>query len=111
MSFGSRLISIRKEQKISQTELAEKVGIHANVLGRYEREEATPSVDVASTLADALGVSLDFLVGKTDVELDKNILDKVISIQKLPEDDKRCIMYSIDGLIQHAKTRKAYTSK
>ncbi len=38
----------------------------------------------------------------------KVILDKVIAIQKLPDEDKTCIMYSIDGLIQHAKTRKAY---
>jgi hypothetical protein len=48
------------------------------------------------------------MVGKTDVELDKSILDKVIAIQKLPEEDKIHIMYSLDGLIQHAKTRLAY---
>lgn len=108
MSFGSRLISIRKERKISQGELAEKTGIHANVLGRYEREEATPSVEMAAKLADVLGVSLDYLVGKTDVELDKAILDKIAAIQRLPDEDKSHIMYSIDGLIQHAKTRLAY---
>lgn len=79
-----------------------------NVLGRYERNEASPSVEMASKLANALGVSLDYLVGNTDVELDKAILDKVVSIQKLPDEDKNCIMYSIDGLIQHAKTRVAY---
>ncbi len=39
MSLGSRLSTIRKELKISQR-LAEKAGIHANVPGRYEREEA-----------------------------------------------------------------------
>lgn len=108
MSLGSRLSRIRKEHKIGQGELAEKVGIHANVLGRYEREEATPSVEMAVKIADALGVSLDYLVGNTDVELDKNILDKIIAIQKLPEEDKSHIMYSLDGLIQHAKTRLAY---
>ncbi|SBV90596.1 helix-turn-helix transcriptional regulator [uncultured Dysgonomonas sp.] len=68
-----------------------------------ERGEATPSVEVAAKLAQVLGVSLDYLVGNTDV-----LLDKVVSIQKLPEEDKKCIMYSIDGLIQHAKTRQAY---
>lgn len=108
MSVGSRINRIRKEHKIPQTELADKVGIHANVLGRYEREEATPSVEIAAKIANALGVSLDYLVGNTDVELDKNILDKVIAIQKLPEEDKSHIMYSLDGLIQHAKTRLAY---
>ncbi len=108
MSLGSRLSTIRKEHKISQSELAEKAGIHANVLGRYEREEATPSVDMAAKIADVLGVSLDYLVGNTDVELDKSILDKLVSIQKLPDEDKNHIMYSLDGLIQHAKTRLAY---
>lgn len=47
---------------------------------------------MAAKIADVLGISLDYLVGKTDVELDKTILDKVVSIQKLPD----------------AKTRLAY---
>ena len=63
---------------------------------------------MASKLANALEVSLDYLVGNTDVELDKSLLDKIVSIQKLSAEDKNCIMYSIDGLIQHAKTRVAY---
>lgn len=108
MSFATRLTTLRKEKKIAQNELAKLVGIHPNVLGRYEREEAKPSVDMAVQLADALGVSLDYLVGKTDVELDQAILEKIITIQKLPDEDRACIMYSINGLIQHAKTRKAY---
>jgi hypothetical protein len=61
------------------------------------------------SIADAFGATLDYLVGKTDMLLDKGILDKVIAIQKLPDEDKTCIMYSIDGLIQHVKTRKVCT--
>ncbi len=108
MGLEQRLSALRKDKKISQQELAEKAGIHPNVLGRYERGEATPSVEMASKLANALGVSLDYLVGNTDVELDRALIDKVVSIQKLPDEDKLAIMYSIDGLIQHAKTRMAY---
>ena len=55
------------------------------------------------------GVSIDYLVGKTDVELSENIIKKIITIQKLPTEDKNHIMYSLDGLIQHAITRQAYT--
>jgi hypothetical protein len=60
-------------------------------------------------LAEALKVSLDYLVlGRTDVNIDQALLEKVLAIQQLPEEDREHIMYSIDGLIQHAKTRLAY---
>ena len=85
--------------------------IKANVLGRCEKSEASPSVEMASKLSKGLGVSHDYLVGNTDVELDKSLLDKIVAIQKLADEDKTCIMYSIDGLIQHAKTKSAYATK
>jgi len=109
MSFGKNIASIRRDRKISQEDLAKKIGIHANVLGRYEREEARPSIEMAAQLADALEVSLDFLAGKTDVQLDNGIVNKVLTIQKLPDEDQKCIMYAIDGLIRDAKTRAAYS--
>lgn len=108
MSFEKNLAELRKQKKLSQEQLSKKIGVHQNVIGRYERGEARPSIELASKLANVLGVSLDYLVGNTDVELDKSIIEKVMTIQKLPEEDKNCIMYSIDGLIQHAKTRQAY---
>lgn len=110
MSFKNRLTELRKQKKISQEELAKTIGVHQNVIGRYERGEAKPSIEGATKLAKALEVSLDYLVGNTDIELDKNIIEKVITIQKLPDKDKQCIMYSIEGLIQHAKTRQAYSA-
>ena len=108
MKLGNRIAGIRKDRKVSQNELALRVGVHANLIGRYERDEAVPSVEVASKLADALDVSLDYLVGKTDLNVDKSLLDKLLTIQQFPEEDREHILYSIDGLIQHAKTRIAY---
>jgi transcriptional regulator with XRE-family HTH domain len=75
---------------------------------QYEGNEEKPSVGMAAKITVVFKVSLDFLVGNTDLELDKSLIDKVVSIQKLPDEDKSCIMYSLDGLIQHAKTRLAY---
>lgn len=34
------------------------------MIGKYEREEAVPSIDAAKKIADALEVSLDYLVGE-----------------------------------------------
>ena len=46
---------------------------------------------MAAKLAGALGVSLDYLVGNTDVELHKSILDKIALIQKLPDEAKKAV--------------------
>lgn len=88
--------------------MAVKAGVHSNLIGRYEREEALPSVEVAAKIADALNVSLDYLAGKSNHQIDQTILDFVLTIQQLPAEDKEHILYSIEGLIQHARTRMAY---
>ena len=108
MTFGLRLASLRKEKKIAQGELAKAVGIHANVLGRYEREEAKPSIDMAAKLADALGVSLDYLIGKTDMEMDMELRDKILTIQRLPNEERQHVIFAIDAMIRDAKARQAY---
>jgi len=71
--------------------------------------EAAPSIEIAGKLAEALKVSLDYLVlGKSDPTVDHALLDKLLTIQQLPEEDREHILHSIDSLIQHAKTRLAY---
>ena len=59
MDFGSVVSELRKQKKISQTDLASQLGIHKNVLGRYERNEVFPSIDIARKIADILEVSLE----------------------------------------------------
>ena len=39
-------------------------------------------------IAEALDVSLDYLVGSTDLQLEKNIINRIQSIQKLTDEDK-----------------------
>ena len=67
-----------------------------------------PSAEIFTKIADALEVSLDYLVGKTELQIDQQIVEKVLTIQMLPDDDRHCIMYAIDGLIRDAKARTAY---
>jgi ribosome-binding protein aMBF1 (putative translation factor) len=48
-----------KQLKWSHVDLAKKVGSSAPIVGRYERDENKPSIDVAAKIADALNVTLD----------------------------------------------------
>ena len=64
MTFGERLRMIREKAGLSQEELAKKIGIHRNSIGGYERDVNEPSLFMLCCLADALGVSTDYLVGR-----------------------------------------------
>ena len=108
MSFEKRIGELRKEKKISQEELSKKIGVHQNVIGRYERGEAKPSIDVATAIADTFNVSLDYLVGKTEFLVDENIANRISTIQKLPDTDREHILFALDAMIRDAKARSAY---
>jgi transcriptional regulator with XRE-family HTH domain len=63
---------------MSQDELAKKLEVHGAVIGRYERDEVKPSIEMAAAIAEALVVSLDYLVGNSDLLLEKNVLNKIM---------------------------------
>jgi transcriptional regulator with XRE-family HTH domain len=106
MTFGEKITMLRKQLKYSQDDLAKKIGTSAPIVGRYEREEIKPSIDVASKLADALDVSLDYLLGKTDrMVLDKKNIQRLEDIEQLPQEDKVHIFYTLDNLIKAAKLK------
>lgn len=108
MSFSKRLIAARKDKELSQGELADMVDSTSITIGRYERDEVKPPLEAAAKIAAALGVSLDYLAGLTDNEVDAAMLNKILDIQLLNEDDRRHIMTTIDALLRDAKARKAY---
>ena len=110
MSFGKRLLELRKSKGLSQTELGQHVGVHKNVLGKYEREDVKPSIDVAIEIADYFGVSLDYLTGKVSKEIDTDIVDRVTTIQNLPKTDQVHILFALDAMIRDAKSRFAYAA-
>jgi hypothetical protein len=48
-------------------------------------------------MAELLDVSLDYLVGKTDILIDSKILNRVIEIQKLPADEQKTVFALLDA--------------
>jgi len=48
------------------------------------------------------------LTGNVDEPVDRSIVDKVISIQKLPKEERERIIFTIDALLRDARSRFAY---
>ena len=64
--YGERLKLLRKEKKVPQKELADFLGISVRGYQFYESEVNEPNVKVLTMLADFYGVTIDYLVGRTD---------------------------------------------
>jgi transcriptional regulator with XRE-family HTH domain len=105
MSFGKRLVETRKKKGLSQEVIAKFLNTKAPVIGRYEREEMVPSVEVATKLASFLEVSLDYLAGNTDTEIDTQILKKIQQIQNLNQEDKGHIFALMDAFLFKASVQ------
>ena len=61
-----RLIALRKKNKLSQQELAVKVGVSLHSVFRWEKGLRTPNAEKLALVADILGVSIEYLLDKTD---------------------------------------------
>ncbi|MGN7784740.1 hypothetical protein ACTJIJ_09445 [Niabella sp. 22666] len=70
--------------------------------------EVMPSIEVAAKIADAPEVSIDYLAGNTDLLLEKNVVNKIIDIQKLDAEDKAHVFAMLDAFLRDHKTKKAY---
>ena len=79
------------------------------MVGKYERSNAIPSVDAAKKIADAFGVSLDYLVGEgINAAFDKKTIVRLQEIQNMDADKKDSLFNIIDAVIRDYKTQKAY---
>ena len=62
MTVGERITYARKQKKLTQANLSRAASTSSDIIGKYERDEIKPSIDTAVKIADALGVTLNYLV-------------------------------------------------
>jgi transcriptional regulator with XRE-family HTH domain len=111
MTLGDKLTMLRKQKNLSQGELADKIGVSRDAIGKYERGDIMPTADKAKKMADVLGVSLDFLMSdkaKEEAVTDKDMIYRMQEIQKLPEAEKDKITSIIDAFIRDTKAKQAF---
>lgn len=65
--FSSRLKELRKERKMTQQDLADSFSVRVRTYQGYEYGESYPEVAKLIAIADFFDVSLDYLVGRSDV--------------------------------------------
>ena len=110
MTLGEHIMLLRKQKGLSQAVLGKQIGTSGDIIGRYERNIMTPSIEVIMKISDSLGVSIDYLVGKTSLELDESVLKRLEDISSLSDENKSFIFRMIDMALRDLKTGHAYAT-
>jgi transcriptional regulator with XRE-family HTH domain len=63
-NFGHRMAETRERAGLTQQQLADRLGTSQRAIARWERDSVALRPDQLFVLADALGVSLDYLIGR-----------------------------------------------
>jgi len=104
MTFGERITYARKQKKMIQADLGKAVGTSGDIIGKYERDEIKPSIDVAAKIADALGVTLDYLVKDAEYQnIDNDALKRLQLIEKLPKEERAHLFATMDAFFAKNK--------
>lgn len=76
MSFGSTLTKLRTERGIFQKELSTYLKVSIGTISNYEKDRHFPDPETLCKIADYFGVSVDFLLERTDFRYNVELLHR-----------------------------------
>ena len=130
MTFGEKLRDLRTKKKLSQADLAQRIGVSLRTITGWETENRYPKKrELYTTLANELGCEVDYLLsereslitdaaenygsrGKKDAEEIVANVQALFAGGKIAEEDMDAMMLALHEAYMEAKLRnKKYTPK
>jgi len=115
--FAKNLARFRKEKGLTQEELVKRSGVAISQIRRYEADNASPTLDVVTKLAKALGISIDELVFDkatgvaTSKIMDRELLEQFEMVCSLEEEDREAVKKILEGIIVKHQVEKMMRPK
>lgn len=78
MKIGERISELRKDRGYKQKDIAKELNVAISTVSNYETNCHEPDLTNLCKLADLLGVTTDYLLGRTDLMIDVNTLNEPI---------------------------------
>ena len=108
LKVGQRLATIRKQRALSQVELASKIGISQSTLTDYERGKLRLHDRLIISIAQALKVSTDELLGLdhtknkngASIAISLRIGKRLQKIEELPKSKQKALLTNIDNFLK-----------
>jgi transcriptional regulator with XRE-family HTH domain len=109
LDIGNKITELRKAKNWSQADLAKAIEASRDIIGKYERNENSPSVEMALKIAKVFDVPVDYLLGEgKHAAYDNETVKRLEDIQTLDGNTKSVLFNIIDTFLRDAKARKAY---
>lgn len=114
MEFSERLKNLRKQAHLTQVDVAEKLGISQPAYASWERGAKKPTQDNLVKIAQVLNVSIDYLVGNSDVNINEDELENVeflfrMNSKGLTDEEKKIFKKELIEFMEERK--KAFKNK
>ncbi|APC08571.1 helix-turn-helix domain-containing protein [Neomoorella thermoacetica] len=95
-TLGERLRKLREEKGLTQIELAKKLSLANSTISQYEANKRTPDPPTLQRLADFFGVSIDYLLGRTNTPVIHN---------KKPDEEATRLFARLSGLTPEGREK------
>ena len=114
-TLGERMRILRKERRLSQANVASKIGVSASAVGMYEQNRRTPDNETLLKLCEVFGVTADSILGNDEsTSYVSEVLDEftrklaeqdalMFDGQPLSADEKRQILEAINAVARCAE--------
>ena len=96
--IGRRIRKIRKSRGMTQSELADRIGVDRKQISKLENGRCLMQFDNMIALADATGVSLDYIVGGANDDVQPDIV-----LTSLPARTRQQILQGLSIIIKAIK--------
>jgi transcriptional regulator with XRE-family HTH domain len=111
LDFGPRLAELRKQAGFTQTAFAAEIGVSQRMMAYYESPAAHPPANLLARMAQALGVSVDALLGVETAKrrtkpTDTRMQRRLQAIEKLPPEERRQVLQVLDAFIERGQLKK-----
>jgi transcriptional regulator with XRE-family HTH domain len=102
-ALGQRLAEARKASSLTQTQLAEQLGLAQQTLAHYEIGRLRVAVALMPPLAKALGITVEELMGEEAPPAKRGpapkLQQQIERIQRLPKTQQRFVMQMLDTVL------------
>ena len=85
MNIGERIMALRKEKNISQTELAKRLNVSRQAVSKWEQGVSSPDTERLIQLAEILGTEVEYLATGTHPEPGSVVLNIVETVERVEE--------------------------